>query len=402
MRRYATCLVLLLLVCNAGCDFFRDNPEEVQFPIGRVLWTRDLANPEILDSTQPLIENGLIYAVAGGELLCLGLYDGAVHWRKPIQGRVSSRNLAHDQDRFFLTNAGVVEAYAKVDGALVWRTAPDYHVSIHVFLSQSETHLYLGGSRGWVGRIRKDNGVMDQKILLQDLKPEGDDHGTGRIIATEDLLYVPTGYFVEGVPGIGGSLLAYDMVTGAFQWGYEPIKRQLPVPGFPGQFFTTDVDVNEGVISGDVLVVLATASIIGLDKITGALRWEHFFEGEDGFWWGIAENDGLVYAGSLGSRVYALDALTGEIRWVSEAMKASILSQIEVYEGRVYVLGGWLYVLDGQTGETLWAGNTPDYESSNRNSTFLSPVAVGGDVMVNVGSHKIYALAARELTLRSE
>ena len=75
-------------------------------------------------------------------------------------------------------------------------------------------------------------------------------------------------------------------------------------------------------------------------------------------------------------------------------MAASILSQIVLYEGKVYVNGGKLFVLDAQTGETLWSGHPPDYESSDRYATYLSPVAVGEGVMVNVGTHKIYVHAA--------
>ena len=391
-----TCQLVLLvaLTLHAGCDFFgRDNDADPK--LGEVQWTFDLANPDLVDFTKPVIEGEVVYAVGGGELLCLSLAEGTVRWRTALSGGAISRNLIHSGQALYLVdNQGFVESYSKADGRRLWRTRLDYNVSIRNVLAQTETHLYLGGSRGWVGRIRKQDGQIDQKIYLADLKPEGAEQQAGTVRPTDDgYLYVPTGYFIDGIPGIGGNLLAYDLDTGAYRWGYAAQKRQIPIPGYPGQFFTTDVGVNEGVVYEDLLVISATTSIIGLNRFTGEQQWERFFD-DDGFWLGMALDGPVVYVGSVGSRIYALDAETGETVWVSQDLAASVITLMEVQNGRLYFEAGKLYVLDAATGRTLWSGNPPGYESSGRHEVYLSPVAVGEGYMVNVGSFKIYGLAA--------
>lgn len=390
--------IFILTVClfSVGCDLFGgDDKKPGNAPIGLLIWERDLADELVIDFTQPVIDGNEIYAVAGGQFLSLSRIDGTVRWIVDLHGRVSSRNIPHDEKALYLAQGGQVEAYDKASGNLLWQAQMDFNVLIRHFLEQTDTHLYLGGSEGWVGRIRKSDGKFDQKVYMTDLKPDGDDHGVGRIIVHEDRLYIPTGHFIESVPGIGGTLLAYERETFGFLWGYEAEKRQVPVPGRPGEFFTTDVQMSEGVVSGDMLVVISTTSILGFDRHTGEKKWEQFFKNDDAFWWGLAGSNGIVYAGSLGAFVYAFDAHSGEILWQSEKMAASIISQIELYEGNVYVNGGKLFVLNGQTGETLWSGHPPDYESSDGFATYLSPVAVGEEVMVIVGTGKLYVHAAR-------
>ena len=391
-----TIVILTLFMISAGCDLIGGGGDKsTDAPVGLLIWERALADELVIDFTQPVIDQGDIYTVAGGQLMSLSRLDGTVRWAINLHGTVSSRNIPHDDKALYLAQGGLIEAYSKTDGSLLWQASPDFSILIRHFLEQTDTHLYIGGSEGWVGRIRKVDGVFDQMVYMTDLKPEGDDHGVARIIVHENHLYIPTGHFVEDVPGIGGTLLVYERDSFGFLWGYEAKKRQIPVPDRPGEFFTTDVQMSDGVVSGDMLVIVGTTSILGFDRHTGEMKWEKFFENDDAFWRGITASNGVVYAGSLGAYVYAFDARSGEILWQSEKMDASIRTQVVYYEGNIYVNGGKLFVLNGQTGETLWSGHPPDYESSNRNSTYLSPVAVGEGVMVIVGTEKLYVHAAK-------
>ncbi|WP_103029027.1 PQQ-binding-like beta-propeller repeat protein [Salinibacter altiplanensis] len=53
--------------------------------------------------------------------------------------------------------------------------------------------------------------------------------------------------------------------------------------------------------------------------------------------------------------------------------------------------GGELWVLDAETGEVIWHSCPPEFSEDDR-FTYLSPLGVGENHMVNVGSRKIYGV----------
>lgn len=98
--------------------------------------------------------------------------------------------------------------------------------------------------------------------------------------------------------------------------------------------------------------------------------------------------NGAIYFGSADKRLYALDALTGKLKW-SYKTKDYIYSSPAVANGIVY-FGSWdkkLHALDGVTGKSKWSYETGDCINS-------SPVVA--NVMVYFGSwdKKFYALNA--------
>ncbi|MFQ5811230.1 MAG: PQQ-binding-like beta-propeller repeat protein [Armatimonadota bacterium] len=68
-----------------------------------------------------------------------------------------------------------------------------------------------------------------------------------------------------------------------------------------------------------------------------------------------AVSDGVVYVGSTGGSVYAVDAETGEIVWRQE-LDGPVTSSPCVAEGRVFVgcVDTFAYALDARTGDVAW------------------------------------------------
>jgi outer membrane protein assembly factor BamB len=387
-RRPGLCLALLLVLSGAGCDGFESREEG---RLGALLWQYELAHPEVVDKTQPALDGEAVYVAGGRELLAFTLADGTVRWKVPLPGAPSSQNLPFDDRALYVVVAGAMRAYDKAQGALPWETPIDDRISPFEVIAQTPGYLFLG-SRGYVARFRKHDGAVDLKYRLAERKPEGIEQRTRFPFPSDDgLLYVPTGYYVEN--GIDGNVLAYDLETSAFRWGYSGVKREVPVPGYPGETWMLDIDFNDGVLFEDLAIFSAKTAIVALDRHTGALSWERSFV-EDAFWQGIAVDGETVYVASSGSFIYAMEARTGEILWRSEDTDGSIITIVTAHEGRVFFsnYGGSIWVLDAATGETLWHGRPPEYEN-DRSATFLSPVGVDGEHIVNVGSKRIYCLA---------
>jgi outer membrane protein assembly factor BamB len=385
-------LLIALALLLTGCDVFApgsgDDDERL---LGQVLWSYDLAHPEAVDFTKPAIDGAYVYVAGGHELLCFELETGTVRWKLPLPRKQTSYTVEVDEQQVYLIVDHQLWAVDKQDGTPRWKMPIDFALVGRDYLTQTASHLWVGGSRSDLARYRKEDGQRDLAIRLEELKPEGvDQRAGGPVVQTSDgYLYVPASFYVE--PGIEGNVLTYDATTGAFRWGHPFREREVPIPGYPGQFWTMDVDVNGVVIQGDFLIAASKSAVKGMNRHTGELRWERLFN-DDGFWYPPVLGHGLVYLGSVDGYVFALDPETGETVWRSEQMGASILTQLELQDGRIYVdNGGQIWVLDARSGSTLWHGAPPELDAD---AIYLSPVAAGGGYMVNVGSVRVYGLAA--------
>ncbi len=95
-----------------------------------------------------------------------------------------------------------------------------------------------------------------------------------------------------------------------------------------------------------------------------------------------------LYVGWGDGRIYALDARTGETRWVSEAAasaRASVFTGPAVADGKV-IFGdtrGSLYALEAGTGRTLWSVRVGEHETATISS---SPLVFDGNDYVGVAN----------------
>lgn len=155
-----------------------------------------------------------------------------------------------------------------------------------------------------------------------------------------------------------------------------------------------------------------------LDAATGKLRWKFKTGGErrysathlhghnppdevmpdpfDVYLSSPAFSNGAVYFGSGDGTVYALDAITGALRWSFKTGDV-VHSSPAVANGLVYV-GSWdtfLYALDEKTGELRWqfqTGADPQYH--NQMGIQSSPVVAHGVVYFGCRDNKVYAVDA--------
>ena len=392
-RRFPTSTVLLALAtvlygCTGG-DVFT-NAEADLGPV-ELAWSHELTDDHV-DNTQPVIDGGRAFVVAGDDLHAFDLETGKRIWETGLGSTTLSMKLLHEGDRLYLQDARLVRAYSKDDSRVVWETRIDDFRSQGRIMAQNETHLFWGGRRSEVARIRKVDGVVDLRIPVNQLEPDGaEQRASNPVVSTDGIVYIPAGFYREDFGAIEGNLLAYDAQTGEYLWGYDIPNRKVKLPGRQDSTYL-DAGTYDADISDDLVVFPAGQTIYALDRFTGEKRWETFFE-EDAFDIGISVGKGMVYVGSLQQHVYALDLQTGEVLWQTYS-PGSITTILTVKDGRVYFCneaGGQLWVLDAKTGKVIWNGFPPEYEE-DRDYYYLSPLAVGEGYMVNVGSRKMYGL----------
>jgi eukaryotic-like serine/threonine-protein kinase len=171
-----------------------------------------------------------------------------------------------------------------------------------------------------------------------------------------------------------GNLYAIDGATGQVKWkfktggerrfsakhlhGMEPAGEAMPDPW--------DCWLSSPVVwKGAVYFGSGDGNVYALDAVTGALRWK-FATGEV-VHASPAIDEGVVFIGSWDSNFYALDAATGKEKWRFKTgvdpeshNQEGIQSSAAVADGMVYFgcRDSHLYALDEKTGEKRWAFGT--------------------------------------------
>jgi hypothetical protein len=146
------------------------------------------------------------------------------------------------------------------------------------------------------------------------------------------------------------------------------------------------VDSSPSVANGVVYVGSEDHSLYAIDAVTGAVRWTAPVQLD--IHSSPAISGGTVYVGSFDHDVYAFDASTGVQKW-SFATGDLVHSSPAVVAGTVYVGSddGNVYALNAATGTIKWRAAAGGKVRS-------SPAVVGGTVYVGSFDHNVYALDA--------
>jgi outer membrane protein assembly factor BamB len=110
--------------------------------------------------------------------------------------------------------------------------------------------------------------------------------------------------------------------------------------------------------------------------------------------------DGVVYVGDWRGRVYALDAVTGRVRWTFQG-KGRIKGGIARSGNRLYVgtYDGYVYALRATTGKVVWRTRSQD-RLGGRGQFYSTPAIAYGRVYIGSTDGKVYSFGAASGKLR--
>jgi outer membrane protein assembly factor BamB len=201
-----------------------------------------------------------------------------------------------------------------------------------------------------------------------------------------------------------GRLYAIDSATGSERWHFQ---TKGPVNSSPA------------VTQGRVYFASVDGNFYAVDAATGKESWKFATQGEqrftapgihgitprtetmpdpfDTFLSSPAIVNGSIYFGSGDHNIYALDALSGKLRWKFQTGNVTHASPA-VSEGVVYI-GSWdryFYALDARTGKQIWRFETGDDRDIYNQVGIASSAAVADNtVYFGCRDSQFYALDAK-------
>ena len=118
---------------------------------------------------------------------------------------------------------------------------------------------------------------------------------------------------------------------------------------------------------------------------------------------GIEEKDGVLYFGGSDGQAYAVDALTGAVRWVFPT-RAENLATPRLSEGTLFLLSGnnVIYALDPVSGRQKWLYDRAVSISDLSIRGGTQPAVANGTVYVGFTDGYLVALSARDGSVRWE
>jgi outer membrane protein assembly factor BamB len=139
----------------------------------------------------------------------------------------------------------------------------------------------------------------------------------------------------------GGRMVCYDAKTGAERW----IKTLAAPAGF---------GYSQAVLKNNTIYVGGSDwKVYALNSMTGEVKWS-FLTGQVIEGSPLVEN-GMVYVGSVDDKLYALDAETNSLKWSYETY-ANVSGKPVFDNGRIYFASsdGIVYAVDAMTGALIW------------------------------------------------
>jgi outer membrane protein assembly factor BamB len=287
----------------------RDGYVQAYSAEGQELWHHVARGPYV---ASPFVADDLVY-VAGidGKILALDRARGDVRWTYQIREEVGSQALVVDDIVYFATLEGTVLALEARTGKFLWhfRREPVGKFTILGTGRPSVVDgvLYKGFADGSVVALDARTGAVkwDRKVGRGDY-PDID----ATIQVSKNRLYAAS---------YGGPVMALDRADGGMVW-----ESKVPFA------YKAQVD-------GDLLVVVSTSEVVGLDVRNGQRLWETPLEG-------TPYGDPVILRGIIlvpnGKGLLVLDRRSGK--------KLRLFTRGSGAMGSPAVLGKRVYVLSNQ------------------------------------------------------
>ncbi len=176
------------------------------------------------------------------------------------------------------------------------------------------------------------------------------------------------------IGGYNGKIYAFTTSSLATRWVYPREGNLEPIVG------------GLVVSQGKIYFGCSDSKVYALDAATGDKLWE--FETGDKIWATPAISDGILFIGSFDNKLYALNAADGSLKWAFETGGA-IISTPLVYNSLVYIgsFDRYLYAVNAVDGNLRW-------KFMGGKWFWAKPVIYGNTIYAGCLDDRVYAFQA--------
>ncbi len=204
--------------------------------------------------------------------------------------------------------------------------------------------------------------------------------GWSGVVVSDDAMFLGS---------MGGKLVALSTANGAHLEGFTDYAVTSSVTsGFGCSQSTAAVPIyGTPVVTGELVYFTGyNGKVYALNAVSGALRWVYPREGSlQQIVGGVAVSDGIVYFAAADGTVYALDAETGDRKW--ELAIGSKVWSTPVVSGDIIYIGSFdkkLYAINSD--------GTRKWEFATEGAIVSSPQLYNSTVYVGTFDRHIYAI----------
>jgi len=333
-----------------------DHPDAVG-PDGPVSvdWQRDL-NAAQANATAVLAD-GQLYVGDGrpnddeGTLYALNPVTGETLWSTTLDGPITGGAVVSDDFVFIATGEGF--RALRTDGSVLWSSGLDGRVNFGPPTATDEA-VYFGADSGRLFKINKLSGAREWTYRTFSQIPSAP-------VVDDGMVFVGSR---------DGSIYGLNEQGGGLEWEYE---KDVTVNGLSMR----DGGLYAAREGGDLLKLNTRGDVLWIRDIEGNVATTP------------AVTEDLVYVGTRGNKLYAMDRGEGIVQWEFDGANASITAPPVVVEGTVYFgcQDDRVYALDAETGDRQWRFETEGAIVDP------APVVAGGRVFIGSRDGNFYALS---------
>lgn len=297
--------------------------------------------------------------------------DGTLLWETPLS-IPSDKRLFGPPSSTLVSSSGFIIVPAwdlfgldEQTGAVRWTFSPDDDYPGADATVGDDGSLYSVGR--YVYRIQPTTGQAIWRVDLQE-RPFSP-------VVAAGVVYVGTRAAISGSNVLGaGHAVALDAATGRVLW-----KTPIPAPEDPARGGVN----GPGALTADMFIVASdNGRVYGLDRATGAQRWE--FEGDRSYLAGVVMLGNVAVVASAYGKIQGINAQTGAALWTVDA-GGHFIYRITTDGELAYAVNGRLFALNAR-GQIVWR-----YDAGESVPIYTGPRSAGGTVFVgaNDGFHAV-------------
>jgi eukaryotic-like serine/threonine-protein kinase len=171
--------------------------------------------------------------------------------------------------------------------------------------------------------------------------------------------------------------------------GYDHVLYSLdPKDGSTNWQFTEAHDrwIGTPLVANDTIYAQNADYILYALNLDGKKLWQ--FKADQSLWGTPVSDGSYIYFGSLGGRIYAVDASTGKLAWEIKKTGGAVLGSPVLNNGTLYfsLFTGSLVAVNARSGDILW-----QYELNSW--AWSGPLLDGDTLYLGDGGGSLYALS---------